>query len=442
MRREPVAIDNSSANSIPLGLSAISVPPCMHGGSWRTRRAIKPLHVESKRTSTSVINGLTERVDFPRQPKASLRLCISSNRHGHEVLAEDVFQRIFCWERKKVERSGRHILLMLVYVESVLLSNQSERTLSEIASALSRATRETDIAGWYREGAILGVIFTEFGNGNWEAMQDSALTKVITSLRAKLSPEQVDGIHISFHFFPEKWDKTIRSRLANAKFYPDLFERDEARKVSRVVKRLIDIVGSIAALLLCSPLLLIIALAIKLSSKGPILFKQERVGRYGLPFTFLKFRSMECANDPRIHQEYVRRFIAGEVDSTGNGNNQNVVYKIQEDPRVTRVGKFLRRTSMDELPQFINVLRGEMSLVGPRPPIPYELETYQIWHRRRVLEAKPGITGLWQVNGRSRLKFDDMVRLDLQYAKTWSLWLDIKILLRTPRAVLFGSGAY
>jgi lipopolysaccharide/colanic/teichoic acid biosynthesis glycosyltransferase len=151
---------------------------------------------------------------------------------------------------------------------------------------------------------------------------------------------------------------------------------------------------------------------------------------------------MECVNDPGIHQKYVKRFIAGEVDLAQSGHGQNVVYKIQQDPRVTRVGKFLRKTSLDELPQLINVLKGEMSLVGPRPPIPYESEVYEVWHRRRVLEAKPGITGLWQVNGRSRLKFNDMVRLDLQYAKTWSLWLDIKILLQTPRAVLFGEGAY
>jgi lipopolysaccharide/colanic/teichoic acid biosynthesis glycosyltransferase len=203
-----------------------------------------------------------------------------------------------------------------------------------------------------------------------------------------------------------------------------------------------DIAGSIAALILFSPLFALIALAIKLTSKGPILFKQERVGRYGLRFTFLKFRSMECDNDARIHREYVKRFISGEADSARVSHTEDVVYKIQDDPRVTRVGKFLRKTSLDELPQFINVLKGDMSLVGPRPPIPYELEGYQIWHRRRVLESKPGITGLWQVNGRSRLKFDDMVRLDLQYAKTWSLWLDIKILLRTPRAVLFGAGAY
>ena len=118
------------------------------------------------------------------------------------------------------------------------------------------------------------------------------------------------------------------------------------------------------------------------------------------------------------------------------------VYKLTNDPRVTRVGRFLRRTSLDELPQFINVLKGEMSLVGPRPPIPYEVDAYQTWHRGRILEAKPGITGLWQVNGRSRLAFDDMVRLDLRYARSWCLWLDIKILLQTPKAVVLGEGAY
>ena len=384
-----------------------------------------------------MVNGLREMSNLPSLPKLALRLRIFSNRRRHEVLAEDVFRRIFCWERKRAERSGRCFLLMLVHVESILSANQSE-----IVSALSSSTRETDLAGWYREGAILGVIFTEVREGNCRGLASLTPAKVIASLRSKLSPGELDQIRISFHSFPENWDKSSLGRLANAKLYPDLFERDEARKFPRFVKRSMDIAGSIAALILFSPLFALIALAIKLTSKGPILFKQERVGRYGLRFTFLKFRSMQCDNDARIHREYVKRFISGEADSTRVSRTEDVVYKIQDDPRVTRVGKFLRKTSLDELPQFINVLKGDMSLVGPRPPIPYELEGYQMWHRRRVLESKPGITGLWQVNGRSRLKFDDMVRLDLQYAKTWSLWLDIKILLRTPRAVLFGTGAY
>jgi len=208
------------------------------------------------------------------------------------------------------------------------------------------------------------------------------------------------------------------------------------------VKRMMDIVGSVLALSICSPAFLLIALAIKVSSKGPVFFRQQRIGQYGARFVFLKFRSMYLNNDSSVHKEYVKRFIAGQAEqqrSTGNGDG---VYKLTKDARVTRVGAFLRRTSLDEIPQFINVLKGEMSLVGPRPGLPYEVAAYQTWHRRRLLEVKPGITGLWQVNGRSRVKFDEMVRLDLRYAKAWSPWLDIKILAQTPRAVVTGGGAY
>jgi lipopolysaccharide/colanic/teichoic acid biosynthesis glycosyltransferase len=175
-----------------------------------------------------------------------------------------------------------------------------------------------------------------------------------------------------------------------------------------------------------------------------VFFRQQRVGQHGKAFTFLKFRSMYAGNDPNVHREYVTQLIAGQAQrhpANSNGNGAGV-YKLTSDSRITSVGAFLRRTSLDELPQLLNVLRGEMSLVGPRPAIPYEVAAYQTWHRRRVLEVKPGITGLWQVNGRSRIKFDEMVRLDLRYAKTWSPWLDVKILLRTPRAVLVGEGAY
>ncbi len=195
-------------------------------------------------------------------------------------------------------------------------------------------------------------------------------------------------------------------------------------------------------MVLLSPIFLAIAVAIKLSSPGPILFRQKRIGQYGVPFACLKFRTMHAVNNAQIHMDYVKRFIAGKVDPGVSGTNGGAVYKITKDPRLTCVGGLLRKTSLDELPQFLNVLWGEMSMVGPRPPIPYELEAYDIWHRRRLLEVKPGITGLWQVNGRSRLRFDDMVRLDLQYAAAWSLWLDLKILLRTPQAVVSGEGAY
>jgi lipopolysaccharide/colanic/teichoic acid biosynthesis glycosyltransferase len=383
-----------------------------------------------------------EKPNLGRLLRGRLRAPHSFSQKHREVLAEDVFRRFLCWERKRAERSGKSFLLMLVDAGRVLQANRNQRALTRILSALSCSTRETDIAGWHREGAILGVIFTEVLRTERNALQNLVLSKLIEALHVGLGAEWADQIHFSFHFFPEDWDKPGVSPLADEKLYPDLLERNEAREFPHFIKRAMDIVGSIMALILFSPLFAVIALAIKLTSKGPILFKQERVGQYGTRFTFLKFRSMECVNDPDIHRKYVKRFIAGEVDSAQSGHGQNVVYKIQQDPRVTRVGKFLRKTSLDELPQLINVLKGEMSLVGPRPPIPYESEVYEVWHRRRVLEAKPGITGLWQVNGRSRLKFNDMVRLDLQYAATWSLWLDIRILLQTPRAVFFGEGAY
>jgi lipopolysaccharide/colanic/teichoic acid biosynthesis glycosyltransferase len=145
---------------------------------------------------------------------------------------------------------------------------------------------------------------------------------------------------------------------------------------------------------------------------------------------------MQHGNDPKLHQEFVTKLIKGELDP---GTKQ---FKIIADPRITPIGRFLRKTSLDELPQLFNVLKGDMSLVGPRPPVPYEFECYKTWHRRRLAEIRPGITGLWQVNGRSRVGFDEMVRLDLRYARAWSLWLDLRILLETPGAVVTGNGAH
>jgi lipopolysaccharide/colanic/teichoic acid biosynthesis glycosyltransferase len=202
-----------------------------------------------------------------------------------------------------------------------------------------------------------------------------------------------------------------------------------------------DIAGSLLALLFCLPLFLGIAIAIKLTSKGPVLFCQQRLGQYGKKFNFLKFRSMYVNNDATIHREFVRSFITN-ANGCSQKSEGRAAYKLTADPRVTPIGGFLRKTSLDELPQFLNVLKGEMSLVGPRPPVPYEVECYKVWHRARLLAAKPGITGLWQVGGRSRVKFDDMVRMDLRYATSWSLWLDIKILLQTPRAIFSGNGAH
>lgn len=195
------------------------------------------------------------------------------------------------------------------------------------------------------------------------------------------------------------------------------------------LKRLIDIVVSGVLLCLNAPLLFVVALLIKWDSPGPVLFRQKRVGRAGQMFTVFKFRSM------RFGAENERYQLAGQNEASGP------LFKIRHDPRITRAGRWLRRLSLDELPQLYNVFRGEMSLVGPRPAIPAEVEQYQEWHRRR-LDVSPGMTGLWQVSGRSELTFDEMVMLDLFYAENWSLGLDFKILVRTIPTMLLGTGAY
>jgi exopolysaccharide biosynthesis polyprenyl glycosylphosphotransferase len=196
-----------------------------------------------------------------------------------------------------------------------------------------------------------------------------------------------------------------------------------------MMKRVFDILGAAVGLLLAAPFMALVALAIRLDSPGPILFTQDRVGLGGRTFRIFKFRSMHIGADAD------REALEDLNEADGP------LFKIRDDPRLTRVGRFLRRTSMDELPQLFNVLRGDMSLIGPRPPLPCEVEQYQEWHRRR-LEAPPGITGLSQVSGRSHLTFDETVLLDVYYIENWSPWLDLKIMIRTIPKVIGGEGAY
>lgn len=209
---------------------------------------------------------------------------------------------------------------------------------------------------------------------------------------------------------------------------------------ARVAKRGSDLIIALGALLVLSPLWLLIALLIKLDSRGPVFYKQERVGMDGRVFLFYKFRTMRAGTDDAEHREFQKRYISGQPDSN-LGDDQRPAYKLRADDRVTRLGRILRRTSLDELPQLFNVLRGDMSVVGPRPPIPYEVESYELWHRKR-LDMKPGITGLWQVSGRNRLPFDEMVRMDLYYIENWSLLLDVKIILQTLPVMWRGEDAY
>jgi lipopolysaccharide/colanic/teichoic acid biosynthesis glycosyltransferase len=219
-----------------------------------------------------------------------------------------------------------------------------------------------------------------------------------------------------------------------------------------ISKRILDFFLALLALIVASPLMALVAIMIKLDSPGPIFFIQDRVSVrrkiynhviYWQKVTFrcYKFRTMVCNADPSLHKSYIKALIDNDCESMAaikGGDNQ--IRKLTHDPRVTRLGRILRKSSIDEIPQFINVIKGEMSLVGPRPAIPYEVEMYKPWHYRR-LETKPGITGLWQVTARSKANFDEIVKLDIQYIDQQSFWLDLIILLKTPFAVLFCKGA-
>ena len=363
----------------------------------------------------------------------------SAPSNGGAVLDEESFHRMVALERKRTERSRKPFVLMLLDAGNCLPSDKNGKVLANILSALSLSTRETDVTGWYKDHAVVGIMFTEIGSGDRGSILSTMMSRVSETLRNNLSLENFSQISISMHVFPEDW--TQETAQGNPTLYPDLARRNKDQKAVRTTKRLMDIAGSAIALVLFAPLFVLVAALVKLSSRGPVFFKQKRLGQFGKEFTFLKFRSMYVNNDHQIHAEFMKRVINGDHDGGGEKGGAPV-YKMTNDPRITRVGRLLRRTSLDELPQFFNVLRGDMSLVGPRPPLAYECQEYDFWHRRRVLEVKPGVTGLWQVRGRSRVRFDDMVRLDLQYVRTWSLWLDIQILMQTPKAVLFGGDAF
>ncbi len=202
------------------------------------------------------------------------------------------------------------------------------------------------------------------------------------------------------------------------------------------IKRSVDFSLACLFLIAASPLMTLIALAIKLYSPGPVFYRQKRVGKNGKVFDMIKFRSMRVGNHSQVHKEHVQRLIRENASPSELGGRS---LKLEGDPRITRPGKTLRKLSLDELPQFFNVLKGEMSIVGPRPSIPYEYELYDEWHKKR-LAVLPGITGLWQVTAHNQVPFNEMVQIDLDYINHMSLWQDLKIMIRTPFEMLKGKG--
>lgn len=199
-------------------------------------------------------------------------------------------------------------------------------------------------------------------------------------------------------------------------------------------KHALDTFIALFLIILFGPLMLAIGLGIRISSPGPIIYRQKRIGKDGIPFIIYKFRSMQVTNNPDLHREYVQKLIKENIKPKDLGKNS---LKIIGHPRITGLGKYLRKFSIDELPQLFNVLKGEMSIVGPRPPMPYEYEVYAEWHKQRQ-SVLPGITGLWQVTKHNTVPFDEMVHIDLNYIQTMSFWLDLKIILLTPIEMIKG----
>ena len=355
-------------------------------------------------------------------------------RVQQHLLSEALFRDALLRGRKQAERFEEPIGLVRI---SLNPRTQPESEWAPVLANLKATARSTDVIGWFAQGAVIGLVRSHI---DMDALETAA------SLEATVKRDMERCLAANTE---ATWRvrSDIYSPKAGSVAAPlRKVARPAGNRVKRVfhrsAKRALDIAGSAALLAVCSPVFLIIAALVKWTSKGPVFFRQERVGQHAQPFMMLKFRTMQTNAGHEIHQQYVSEYIQGRVANAPTANAAPPVFKIVGDPRVTNVGHFLRRSSLDELPQFLNVLKGEMSLVGPRPPLPYEVKCYKAWHVRRVVEAKPGITGLWQVTGRSRTTFDEMVRLDLRYARRQSLWIDLKILLATPLAVITGKGAH
>ena len=319
-------------------------------------------------------------------------------------------------ECARADRTGREFSL-------VVLAPSPSGT-APLLDLLGRRLRETDEVGWM-EGGSVGALLTDTGREGAQLVAGEVLSRLERDGAAPLA-------HTVFTY-PGDWTTPAAEAPepagAAASVPPCLAEYP-------IWKRVMDVACALAALLLLSPVLIAVALAVRLSSDGPVFFRQERIGYGGRTFRMWKFRSMYTGAGDAAHQAYLKSLIAGQ------GGGEDGGFKLRADPRITPVGRFIRRWSLDELPQLFNVLRGDMGLVGPRPEPGYATEGYARWYYRRVLGAKPGITGLWQVHGRSRVSYETMVRMDLRYSQRISPLADFRLLLQTVRAVLSTEGAY
>ena len=390
--------------------------------------ALRPRLVWTPGTTAAATES--PRVRIRRQPRW----------HQHGV-PQELFRDALARECRRADRFGHPFVLLLVELNSSRpsglagdVTRQPSSAWRKAVEALTAAVGETAVLGWFEKQTVFGAIVPDTNGSDQE-------TVFRRELASRLDTDEVAGFSISSHVYSPSGAVPPDERNASDPFLIEWRSPSRAQMAYHAIKRGLDFAGSLALLLLMSPIFFVIAVLLKLTSPGPVLFRQARVGRMGKPFTMLKFRSMRVDADHKLHQEFVSTFIKSSTQSCPK-EGETPEFKLTKDPRVTPIGRLLRKTSLDELPQLLNVLRGDMSLVGPRPPLSYEVEQYRPWHWRRVLEAKPGLTGLWQVYGRSRTTFDDMVRLDIRYIRTCSLRNDVKILLATPRAVISGTGAH
>ena len=269
---------------------------------------MSPMDVELPQTMTKTKLEVRAHLSVPNMGNSPSRV----------LLNEDAFVSMLYLERRRAERSQKRFVLVLVDVQKALSNGHKDRMVPALSKALAESTRETDIMGWYLENNLMGIIGTELGEATNDVIQDCFLSKLRKVFGSNLGSKNSSGISVSFHFFPEEERKDQNDHSANIALYPEMQKREESKKISLAVKRCIDIVGSSLALICGAPIFGAIALAIKVTSKGPVLFKQERLGHYGKPFVVLKFRSMRTNCDPQIHEKYVHQFIAGRVEDNSN----------------------------------------------------------------------------------------------------------------------------
>jgi len=378
------------------------------------------------------------------------------------------FRRDLETERARADRNGHCFALVCFEVSG---AERESAAAAALAKALRQRMRAADEFGWY-DSTRIGVLLYDatfegakvFASSVWESVAETGAVPAAFSIdvypsvntsSSQGAPGGNGSVKVNPRI-PNSDDVQLPKRQRVVREGRSLVEENTfclpyrpispilpypsgagpslrsafTRKVPRP-KRVMDVVAAITGLALLSPLFLVVTILIKIVSPGSAFFKQQRVGHGGKIFMLIKFRTMKTGLDSVAHKEYLTKLIK----SSGNGDEGKPMTKIEDKSQLIPIGGWLRKTCIDELPQLFNVLRGEMSLVGPRPPIPYEVDEYQRWYSLRF-DTVPGMTGLWQVSGKNRLTFSQMVRLDIQYARHQSVWLDMKILLRTPRAIL------